>query len=508
MRKIREVLRLRFAAGLSKRQIGAAVGISATAAGDYVVRATRAGLAWPLPPELSDAALERQLFPPPLGSLTEVRAAPDWASIHLELKRANVTLALLWDEYRTAAADGFSYSWFCEHYRGWASRLAPTMRQTHVAGDKLFTDFAGATVPVIDGSTGEIREAQVFVAALGASSYTYAEATWTQGLADWAQVHVNAFGFIGGVTRQLVCDNLKAGVLKACRYEPGLNPTFRDLGDHYGTAIVPARVRKPRDKAKVEVAVQVVQRWVLARLRKQRFFSLAALNAAIAALTADLNNRVMRHLGASRRELFTRVEQSALLPLPAEPYQFAEWRRCRVGIDYHVEADGAFYSVPYRLLRETLDARLAANTVEVFHLGRRVACHPRLYVRGRHATAADHMPSQHRAYADWTHERMRRQAAATGPATAELVEVVMRSRKHPEQGFRSCVGILRLAKTFGADRLEAASTRALAIGAKSYTSVLSILRSGLDRQPAPGEPAAQAELLLDHPNIRGPRYYH
>jgi len=510
MRKTREVLRLRFACGLSKRQIAAAVGISATGAGDDVARARRAGLSWPLPAELSDEELERRLFPPPAAGRPEARPEPDWAAIHLELRRADVTLALLWDEYRGRAPDGFSYSWFCEHYRQWSGRLAPRMRQTHLAGEKLFTDYAGRTVEVVDGATGEIRRAQVFVAALGASSYTYAEASWTQGLADWVGAHVRCFASLGGVPRQLVSDNLKAAVTRPCRYEPGLNPTFQELAEHYAVAILPARVRKPRDKAKVEVAVQVVQRWILARLRNRRFFSLAELNGAIATLLAELNNKIMRHLGASRRELFEQVDQPALQPLPAQPYEYAQWRRCRVGLDYHVEIDGHFYSVPFRLLREVLEARSTAATVELFHRGKRVAAHLRDQGRGRHSTVPEHMPSAHLAYAGWTHERMRAQADATGPATAALVEAIMRSRKHPEQGFRSCVGILRLAKSYGAARLEAACARALDIGARSYTSLASILKSGLDRQPRPSQAAdpASDQPTADHPNIRGPRYYH
>jgi transposase len=509
MRKTREVLRLRFACGLSKRRIAAAVGIGATAVGDYVARAGRAGLSWPLPAELSDEALERQLFPPP-AARPAARPEPDWAAIHRELRRPDVTLALLWQEYRGRTPDGFAYSWFCEHYRLWCGRLAPTMRQAHRAGETLFTDYAGRSVEVVDGATGEIRRAQVFVAALGASSYIWAEASWTQGLADWVGAHVRCFAHLGGVPRQVVSDNLKAAVTRPCRYEPGLNPTFQELAEHYGLAILPARPRKPRDKAKVEVAVQVVQRWILARLRNRRFFALAELNGAVAALLAELNGRIMRHQGVSRRELFERIDRPALQPLPAQPYEYAQWRRCRVGLDYHVEIDGHFYSVPFRLLREVLEARSTAATVELFHRGKRVAAHPRALGRGRHSTVGDHMPSAHRAYADWTHEKMRRQAQATGPATAALVEAIMRARKHPEQGFRSCVGILRLAKSYGAERLEAACARALDIGAHSYTSLASILKSGLDRQKRPSRAAEPASdpPTADHPNIRGPRYYH
>ncbi len=290
------------------------------------------------------------------------------------------------------------------------------MRQTHPAGERLFVDYAGQTVEVIDGLTGELRPAQIFVAALGASNFTYAEARWTQSLPDWIGCHAGAFAAFGGVTRQLVCDNLKAGVTAACRYEPGISRTYQEMASHYGTAVLPARVRRPRDKAKVEVAVQVVQRWVLARLRHRKFFSLAEPNAAIHALSADLNDRPMCHLGVSRRALFESLERPALLPLPAQPYAYAEWRRCRAGLDYHVEVFGHFYSVPYRLMRETIEARVTDQTVELFHGGVRVASHVRSPREHRHTTIADHMPSAHRRHAEWTPTRLLREAATIGPS--------------------------------------------------------------------------------------------
>jgi transposase len=380
------------------------------------------------------------------------------------------------------------------------------MRQAHPAGERVFVDYAGQTVPVIDAATGEARPAQIFVAALGASNLTYAEARWTQSLPDWIGCHVGAFAFFGGVARQLVCDNLKAGVTSTSRYEPSVSRGYQDMAAHYGTAVLPARVRKPRDKAKAEVAVQIVERWILARLRHRRFFSLAELNGAIRELVAELNARPMRHLGTSRRALFERLERAALLPLPAEPYAFAEWRRCRAGLDYHVEVHGHFYSVPYRLAREVIEARIADQTVELFHRGVRVASHPRSPLRRQHTTTPEHMPSAHRRYAEWTPTRLMREAAAVGPATAGLVERVLTAKPHPEQGFRACLGILRLVRSFGTARVEAACQRGLDIGARSYGSVLSILRHGLDRaqrpEPVPDEPP------LRHGNIRGGGYYH
>jgi transposase len=435
MRQVREVLRLHHVCGQSGHRIAMAVGISRYTVAEYLRRAAVVGITWPVPPELDDAALERKLFTPS-GAITaeKVRSQPDWARIHAELRRPGVTLLLLWEEYRAGRPDGYGYSRFCDLYATWRGRLSPTMRQHHPLGERLFVDYAGQTVEVVDAITGEVRAAQIFVAALGASNLTYAEACWTQGLADWLGCHVNAFAFFGGVTRQVVCDNLKAGVTAVCRYEPGINRSYADLATHYGTAIVPTRVRKPRDKAKVEIAVQLVQRWVLARLRHRRFFSLAELNAAIGELIETLNSRPMRHLGSSRRALFEASERSALLRLPTEPYVYAEWRRCRAGLDYHVELYGHWYSVPSRLVREEIEARLTERTVELFHRGTRIACHIRSSLRGRHTTVPEHMPSAHRRYADWTLERLRREAVAIGPATVALVEQILQAKPHPEQG--------------------------------------------------------------------------
>jgi transposase len=504
MRKLRDVLRLR-AGGMSKRQIAASLSIGATAAGDCIRRARRAGLSWPLPEDLSDEALERLLYPPPQVSTKDRRPQPDWPAVHCELRRPGVTLQLLWEEHRGAYPDGYGYSRYCELYRAWERRLSPTMRQSHVAGERMFVDYAGTTLEVVDGTTGEVRVCQLFVAALGASNYTYAEATFTQRLVDWIGSHVRAFAFFDGVTAQIVCDNLKSGIVKACFYEPAVNRTYAEMAAHYGTAVVPARPRKPRDKAKVEVAVQVATRWITAKLRHRRFFSLAELNVAIRELVTHLNARVTRHLGTSRRALFDEIERAALKPLPVEPYLYAEWKECKVGFDYHVEVERHYYSVPHPLLRETVWARIAARTIEVFHRGKRIAAHIRSSADRRHTTVREHMPSSHRRYADWTPERIRRQAGEIGRNTAALIEIIMRERSHPEQGFRACVGIIRLVKSYGRDRLEAACGRALDIGARSFTSVNSILKNNLDAKRS--APAADGPAIAHH-NIRGARYFH
>jgi transposase len=504
MRKIRDVLRLRLGHGLSQRQVAQSLQLSVGAVNSYLSRARRSGLGWPLPDDLDDARLEWLLFPPPPDVPLDQRPVPDWAAVHRELRRPNVTLALLWEEYRAGAKDGFGYSWFCDLYRAWAGRLKPTLRQVHVAGEKMFVDFAGHTMEVIDGATGEVRKAEIFVAVLGASSYTYAEATWGQTLPDWIAAHVNALAFFGGVMRQIVCDNLRSGITRACFYEPIVNRTYAGMAAHYGTAVLPARPYKARDKAKVEVGVQVVQRWILARLRHRRFFSLAELNSAIRELLVQLNERPMRGWGTTRRELYEQLDRPALRPLPAAPYEYAEWKRCRVNLDYHVEIERHYYSVPFQLLRQEVEARVSAKTVEIFHRGKLVATHLRSHRRHRPSTVAEHMPSSHRRYRDWTHERIRREAGAIGDDAATLIDLILRSRPHPEQGFRSCIGILRLKKSYGAERLDAACARALALGTRSYTSVATILKNRQDK-PAP---AAAEQPGLFHENIRGPDYYH
>jgi transposase len=504
MRKIREALRLK-AAGLTNRQIAVSLGVGRTTAGDYLERAEQAGFSWPLPEGLDDAALEQRLFTTADKRRGEARPQPDWPYMHRELRKRSVTLMLLWEEYRAVHPDGYSDSQFCERYRQWKGRLSPTMRQIHPAGERMFVDYAGQTIEFVDGLTGEVHACQLFVAVLGASSYTYAEATLTQSLPDWCSSHERAFSFFGGVSSQIVSDNLKSGVTKACFYEPAVNRTYADLATHYNTAVVPARPYKPRDKAKVEVGVQLAERWIIAKLRNRRFFSLSELNAAIRDCVIQLNDRISRHLGASRRALFEEIDRPALKPLPQEPYAYAEWQERRVGLDYHIEVEKHYYSAPQNLLREKVWARLTARTVEVFHKGKRVAAHMRSSSNRRHTTVSEHMPDAHRRYADWTPERLSRQAGEVGPSTSALVDIILRERRHPEQGFRACIGILRLAKAHGTQRLEAACNRALEIGARSYSSVNSILKNNLDRRRP--EPAMDGPAIT-HPNIRGAAYFH
>ena len=503
MRKNREILRHKWALGRSHREVAASVGVSLGAVTAAEQRARAAGLDWVTIESLTDEALEVRLYG--TAAADRRRPLPDPAWIHTERKRPGVTLELLHHEYLERYPGGYAYTQFCEHYRRWCGERRLSMRQVHHAGEKLFVDYAGKKPHLTDPATGEVREVELFVAVLGASNFTFAEASESQQIGDWIASHVHAFEFLGGVTGTIVPDQLKSGVTRACRYEPEIQRSYDELARHYGTAIVPARPASPRDKAKVEVGVQVAERWILARLRNEVFFTLAALNRRIRELLAELNNRVMRHYRASRRTLFEQLDRPALKPLPATRYEHALWKFVRPNIDYHVELDGHFYSVPFTLRHERLDLRHTATTVEVFHKGERVAAHVRSHLRGRHTTVPEHMPKSHQAHLEWSPERITRWAASIGPRTRELVEAIFADRPHPEQGYRSCLGILRLAKRYGDARLETAAARALAVGARSYRHVDSILKHGLDRMPAPDERACEA--VASHVNLRGRDYY-
>jgi transposase len=504
MRRIRDVLRLKFAQGLSDRAIVASLKLGKGSVGNYLMRARSAGLEWPLPAGLSDDDLELLLFPAAPSIPDEDRPVPDWMVVDRELRRPGVTRALLWEEYRATYPLGFGYAWFCEHYEAWKGRVHPTMRQSHVGGEKVFVDFAGDMIEVIDPVTGEVRAMKLFVAAMGASNFTYAEAVASEGLEDWVGAHVRMFGFLGGVPKAVIPDNLKSAVIRPDRFDPGLNRTYAEMAAHYGTAILPARPRKPRDKAKVEVAVQVAQRWILARLRNHRFFCLAELNTAIRRLLDELNVRVMRGYGASRADLFATLDRPHLKPLPEVAYAFARWKRCRVAPDYHVEVDSCWYSVPFALIRREVDVRICGAVVEIFHGGERVASHLRCVGRRSHVTLPEHMPSAHRRHAEWTPARMLAAATKLGPSVVAFCETVMADRPHPEQGFRTCLGVLALAKSYDGERLDGACRRGLSIRARSVASIRSILQTGLDRAFLDEAPE---ECPLQHANIRGQDYY-
>jgi transposase len=503
MRKIRDVLRLHYETGLSKRRIAPRVGLGVTTVSDYLRRFRESGLSWPLPADMADSELERRLFPVTRSTPASERPLPDWGWVHRELRRKGVTLSLVWEEYRTAHPDGLGFTAFCNHYRAWEQRLPRTMRHRHRAGEKLFVDYAGYTVPVTDPATGETHDAQIFVAVLGASSLTYAEATWTQSLSDWLASHANTFAFLGGVPAEIVCDNLKSGVTTPDRYEPRANESYAQLAAHYATSIAAARVAKPRDKAKVEAGVQVVSR-ALARLRHRTFFSLGELNDAIRTEIDRINSKVMRHMGESRKTLFERLDKPELGALPRTPYQPTDVLFRTVGRDYHVNVDYHGYSVPHELVGAEVTVHVSRDTVEVYHDGKRVAVHPRSTVVGDHSTQDAHRPPGHRAYAGWTPASARQAAQAVGPATARMVDAVLADGR-PDLALRTCAGILRLGREYGADRLEAACQRGLSIGAVSYTSLQSILARDLDRAPVQDRPPAPVND--NHANVRGAQYY-
>ena len=503
MREIREILRQKWELGRSHREVARSLGVSVGAVSGVVRRAAVAGWDWAAVTALSDAVLEAGAYGPPAVS---TQPPPDCPALHTERQKRGVTLALLHLEYLEQHPDGYRYTQFCEYYRRWCATRRLSMRQVHRAGDKLFVDYSGVRPSLVDPHTGEVTAVELFVAVLGASNYLYAEATRTQRSPDFLASHVRALEFLGGVPAALVPDQLKSGVTRACRYEPGLQRAYEELSQHYGTAILPARPAHPRDKPKVEVGVQVVQRWILARLRHETFFSLPRLNARIAELVTEVNAREMRVYQASRRALFEQLDQPALRPLPAERYEYAQWKAARVNIDYHVELAGHYYSVPCALVHQTVEIRWTPTTVEVFLRGQRVAAHALQVARGRHTTEPAHMPKAHQKHLEWTPTRLCHWAGTIGPATAQLVAAILADRPHPEQGYRSCLGLLRLAKRDGADRLEAACARAGRVGARSYRHVESILTRGLDRVPL--VPAADPPTPPRvHAHLRGRDYY-
>ena len=504
MRKIKEILRLCWHEGLSARQAARSCSVAKGTVSNVVDRARKAGLSWPIPEDLDEAALENRLFPSSIPLEVERRNMPSFEYIRTELTRKHVTLQRLWEEYRENNPDGYQYSQFCLRYRAWLGTLDIALRQDYKAGEKLFVDFAGDTIPVHDPATGAVIPAYLFAACLGVSNYTYAEAVLSQDLPSWIRLHVHTFEYLGAVPMITVPDNPRVGVTHPCRYEPDLNPTYQDAAAYYGTVVIPARVKKPRDKAKIEAGVLIAERWIIASLRNHTFFSIGDLNRAIKEKLEDFNTRPLQKLKVSRRHLFETVDRPAMKPLPSRRYEYAEWEKHKVNIDYHVEVDRHYYSVPYQLRKHVVDARITATTVEILFKGRRVASHARSYSPGRHTTESAHMPESHKRYLEWTPSRIVRWAEKSGPSTAELVKEIMERRPHPEQGFRSCLGIMRLGRRYGEERLETACRRALVLKAYSYKSVESILKNKLDGKDLPAERASRPVI---HENIRGTTYY-
>lgn len=508
VRKIKEILRLKHACGFSKREIAQSCNVPRSTVGDYLMRARAACLDWSEASGLSDAQIESRLFPTEHLHSSVKRPAPDCDHIHRELRshsKLNLTLTQLWLEYKEQHPNGYQYTQFCEHYRRWLGDLDYCMRVDHKAGEKLFIDYCDG-ISIVDPVSGEKKATQMFVAVWGASNYTYAEASFSQSLPDWIASHIRAFNYFGCIPKILTPDNLKSGVTFACPYEPEPNLTYQEMAEHYGCTILPARPYRPRDKAKVETGVLIVQRWILAVLRHRTFYSLEELNRAIREHLERLNTRILRRLGESRREVFESVDKPAAHSLPEREYQYGEWRKAKVNIDYHIEVDHHYYSVHYKLLKEKLEVRLSASTVEVFRKGERVASHARSHIRGGHTTLKDHMPPEHRQYSEWSPSRFIQWASKTGPNTAKLVETIIREKAYPEQGYRASLGILRLSRSYEPERIEAAARRALKYNTCSYRSMRSILSAGLDRRTEE-EDGTSLPSLKAHDNIRGKAYY-
>ena len=505
MRQIHELLRLKYQNQLSVREIARSCGLPTSTVGDYLQRAKAAGVQWPLPAGQSEQELLQLLIAPPATETAGGPALPDWPYIHKELGRKSVTLLLLWQEYRQTQPEGYGYSRFCQLYQRWAGTLDPVLRQVHLPGEKLFVDWAGQTVPIYNAADGSVSRGHLFVAVLGASNKIYAEAFANEQLPAWLTAHCHAYAFFGGVARVTVPDNLKTGVIRPCRYEPLLHRSYQELAEHYGTVIIPARVKKPRDKAKAEVGVQIAERQILAALRDQRFFTVAELNTGIRPLLTQLNDQPFQKLEGSRNSWFETLEKSQLLPLPATAFELAEWSKAKVNIDYHVAVEKHLYSAPHQLIHQQLDVRLTDHTVELFQHGKRVAAHVRSALSGRCTTLEEHRPKSHQKHLAWTPSRILAWVQTIGPACAKVVEQILADRPHPEQGFRSALGIIRLGKALGHDRLEAACRRALHFGTCSYTSLKSILQNNLDAQPLEPELPLASPV---HENLRGSPYYH
>lgn len=508
MNKIKDVLRLRHQAELSIRQVASSLNLSIGAVSKYLKRAELAGLTWPLPDDLDEHDLEHIVQPPrKRQAAANSFVDPDFTSIKEDLKKKGMTLQLLWEEYaQDNPGTHYSYSRFTVLYRKWNKKQKISMRQTHKAGEKLFVDYCGPTVPIINPDTGEVRQAQVFVAVLGASSYTYAEATWSQSLPDWIGSHVRCFEFLGGIPEVVVPDNLKSAVTKACRYDPDLNPTYHHLALHYDVAVIPARPYKPKDKAKAEVGVQIVERWILMRLRKKQFFTLSELNLAMRDLLAELNQRPFKKLKGTRLSQFNNLDKPKLRALPKDAFQYREVKKARVHLDYHIEYDGHYYSVPYQLVKEEVTVYAGENSVQILHKNQQVALHPRSFHQGAHTTDPKHMAKAHQKHQQWTPKRFLNWAEKIGPNATEVINHQLTKRKHPEHGFRACIGLLNLAKRYSEERLELACQRALAIHAPNYKNIVSILKSGLDKVPV-DTPQQQTDILFQHDNIRGADYY-
>lgn len=506
MRNIRETLRLRLVADLSIRQISRSTRSSVGAVQKVLARASALKLEAATIESLSDAELLGLMYPKPDDVVSNFQPL-DCLYLHQELKRKGVTKQLLWEEYNAVHGDrAYRYSQFCTIYRQWLKTQKRSMRQTHRAGEKCFVDYCGHTAPIINPESGEVRDVQIFVGVLGASNYTFAEATHSQKLADWLGSHVRMFDFFGGVPESVVPDNLRSAVSKSCRYDPELNPSYQQLAEHYDIAVLPARPYKPQDKAKAEVAVQIVERWILARLRKLRFFSLAELNLAISDLLLELNQRSFKRLHGNRLDAFTALDQPALRALPRIAYQYTAIKNAKVNIDYHVEYERHYYSVPDHFVGEKVEIHATASLVSVLLRGKNIASHPRAYTTG-HSTIEAHMPAQHQKHNKWTPERLQQWALSIGVHTHIWISHQLIRRKHPEQAYKVCLGLLSLSRSYPAERLDAACAIATDSGLTRLSAIKNILINRRD-QSASNEAQLILDLPQDHDNVRGPEQFH
>lgn len=507
MRYINEILRLRYDAKLSQRDIARSVRVSVGSVNQYLARATQADLTWPLPAGMDQKALIKALFPDQPPSSRSGFVEPEWPSVQVELRHKGVTKQLLWEEYcQCHPHNAYSYSQYCHRYQVWLGQQRRSMRQIHKAGEKLFIDYCGPTVAIINPQTGEIRNAAIFVAVLGASNYSFAEATWGQSLCDWLESHVRAFEFFDGTTTILVPDNLKSAVSKACRYEPDMNRSYKALAEHYSVAVIPARPRKPKDKSKAENGVLLVERWVLAKLRHETFFSLAALNIRIKELLEQLNNKPFQKLPGSRRSQFETLDKPALRPLPSLPYRYVDIKKVKVGIDYHIGYRNHFYSVPHQLVGKQLEVHASSNCVQVYNLDTLITTHPRKYAAG-FTTNPAHMPENHRAHGAWTPARLLNWGATIGPYTRQMVQQLIDDKAHPEQAYRACLGLLNLNNHYGSKRLENACRLGITEGLRYVKNIRNILKHNRDQKPATSE-ETKPTLNQHHENVRGSKHYH
>ena len=503
MRKISEVFRQHFELKRSYRDVARSLNISISTVSEYLARAKNAGISWPLPNEMTEQELYKKLFVPVNDTKVE-KPKPDWEMIHRELHKKGMTLRLLWREYRDHHPQGLGYSMFCNYYRRYACMMTPVMRQVHKAGEKTFVDYAGMKMPWLDPMTGEIHEAEIFVGCLGASQFIYTEATATQQLPDWIQSHIHMFEYFGGVSEIIVPDNLKSGVTHAHRYDPDINTNYQRLGEHYGIAIVPARAAEPKDKAKVESAVSIVERQILAPLRHLTFTSMGEMNAAISKRLTVLNKQPFQKMKTSRIELFETIDKPALKPLPPTRYQCAEWKKAKIHVDYHFIFDDHYYSVPYQHARRVVEICATSKTVECFSKGERIASHTRSHKKYGFTTLPEHMPKAHQEHAKYSPSYIKNWAKKIGEQTAAFIEHMMRSRAFPQQAYRACYGLLRLSHRYGEERLEKACTKALLIHATRYQQVESILKNQLEEVPVH---QTNTVSLSAHDNIRGANYY-